>query len=105
MTRPDNPYLGRARSGPRLRRSTQPSSTALVLSLIGSPMGASGFGNMAEHFTDRTVSHTASPRGVERSTVPTTPRVDPRSTRRRPVSTDHVAGRWSGEVFATAVLP
>ena len=26
-----------------------------VLLLIGSPMGASGFGTLAEHFTDRTV--------------------------------------------------
>lgn len=38
-----------------------------VLVLIGSPMGASGFGTLAGHFTDRTVV-TYDPRGVERST-------------------------------------
>jgi pimeloyl-ACP methyl ester carboxylesterase len=37
------------------------------LLLIGSPMGASGFGTLARHFTDRTVI-TYDPRGVERST-------------------------------------
>ena len=30
-------------------------STAPVLLLIGSPMGASGFGTLAGHFTDRAV--------------------------------------------------
>ncbi len=43
------------------------SSTAPVLLLIGSPMGASGFPTLAGHFTDRTVV-TYDPRGVERST-------------------------------------
>jgi pimeloyl-ACP methyl ester carboxylesterase len=43
------------------------SGTAPVLLLIGSPMGASGFGTLAGHFTDRTVV-TYDPRGVERST-------------------------------------
>ncbi len=42
------------------------SSTAPVLLLIGSPMGAAGFGTLAEHFADRTVV-TYDPRGVERS--------------------------------------
>jgi pimeloyl-ACP methyl ester carboxylesterase len=42
-------------------------SPAPVLLLIGSPMGASGFGTLASHFTDRTVV-TYDPRGVERST-------------------------------------
>ncbi|MEO8469476.1 MAG: alpha/beta hydrolase [Chloroflexota bacterium] len=37
------------------------------LFLIGSPMGASGFGTLASHFADRTVV-TYDPRGVERST-------------------------------------
>ncbi|HZJ09431.1 MAG TPA: alpha/beta hydrolase [Trueperaceae bacterium] len=37
-----------------------------VLLLIGSPMGASGFGTLASHFPDRTVV-TYDPRGVERS--------------------------------------
>ena len=45
------------------------SPTAPVLLLIGSPMGASGFGTLAGHFTDRTVV-TYDPRGVERSTKP-----------------------------------
>jgi pimeloyl-ACP methyl ester carboxylesterase len=42
------------------------SSSAPVLLLIGSPMGAAGFGTLAGHFTDRTVV-TYDPRGVERS--------------------------------------
>ena len=42
------------------------SSTAPILVLIGSPMGAGGFGTLAGHFTDRTVV-TYDPRGVERS--------------------------------------
>jgi len=41
-------------------------SPAPILLLIGSPMGASGFGTLAGHFTDRTVV-TYDPRGVERS--------------------------------------
>lgn len=41
-------------------------STAPPLLLIGSPMGAGGFGTLAGHFTDRTVV-TYDPRGVERS--------------------------------------
>ncbi len=41
-------------------------SSAPVLVLIGSPMGAAGFGTLAKHFTDRTVV-TYDPRGAERS--------------------------------------
>ena len=41
-------------------------STEPVLLLIGSPMGAAGFGTLAGHFTDRTVV-TYDPRGVDRS--------------------------------------
>jgi pimeloyl-ACP methyl ester carboxylesterase len=41
-------------------------STEPALLLIGSPMGAAGFGTLASHFTDRTVV-TYDPRGVERS--------------------------------------
>ena len=41
-------------------------SPAPMLLLIGSPMGASGFGTLAGHFADRTVV-TYDPRGVERS--------------------------------------
>src|SRR6185437_718724 len=41
-------------------------STEPILLLIGSPMGASGFGTLAGHFADRTVV-TYDPRGVERS--------------------------------------
>jgi pimeloyl-ACP methyl ester carboxylesterase len=37
-----------------------------VLFLVGSPMGAAGFGTLAGHFTDRTVM-TYDPRGSERS--------------------------------------
>ncbi len=43
------------------------SSSAPVLLLIGSPMGAGGFVTLAGHFADRTVV-TYDPRGVERST-------------------------------------
>ncbi len=46
---------------------TNGSSDDPVLFLIGSPMGASGFGTLARHFPDRTVV-TYDPRGVERST-------------------------------------
>ena len=44
-----------------------PDSGEPALFLIGSPMGASGFGTLASHFPDRTVV-TYDPRGVERST-------------------------------------
>lgn len=46
------------------------SSTEPVLVLIGSPMGAAGFGSLARHFTDRTVV-TYDPRGVEAANGPT----------------------------------
>ena len=50
-----------------------------ILLLIGSPMGAAGFGTLSRHFPDRTVV-TYDPRGVERSTKtdpasPVTPEV------------------------------
>lgn len=41
--------------------------TSPTLFIIGSPMGAGGFGTLAGHFRDRTVV-TYDPRGVERST-------------------------------------
>ena len=52
-------------------------STEPILLLIGSPMGAAGFGTLSGHFTDRTVV-TYDPRGSERSVKtdpasPTTP--------------------------------
>jgi pimeloyl-ACP methyl ester carboxylesterase len=52
-------------------------ASAPALLLIGSPMGAAGFGTLAGHFTDRTVV-TYDPRGSERSVKddpasPTTP--------------------------------
>jgi uncharacterized protein YndB with AHSA1/START domain/pimeloyl-ACP methyl ester carboxylesterase len=55
-------------------------STEPVLLLIGSPMGAAGFGTLSRHFSDRTVV-TYDPRGVERSlttdpTSPVTPEVN-----------------------------
>jgi pimeloyl-ACP methyl ester carboxylesterase len=45
---------------------TNGTSDAPVLLLIGSPMGAAGFGTLAGHFADRTVV-TCDPRGAERS--------------------------------------
>jgi pimeloyl-ACP methyl ester carboxylesterase len=53
--------------------------TEPILLLIGSPMGAAGFGTLSQHFSDRTVV-TYDPRGVERSTKtdpasPVTPEV------------------------------
>lgn len=48
-------------------RPAESGTAAPVLFLIGSPMGASGFGTLASHFPDRTVV-TYDPRGVERST-------------------------------------
>ena len=48
-------------------RGADSDTTAPVLLLIGSPMGASGFGTLAGHFPDRTIV-TYDPRGVERST-------------------------------------
>ena len=54
-----------------VRRSD--TTTEPIFLLIGSPMGASGFGTLAGHFPDRTVV-TYDPRGVERST-----KVDPTS--------------------------
>ncbi len=49
-------------------------STEPILFLIGSPMGAAGFGTLSGHFADRTVV-TYDPRGTERSTLdePTKP--------------------------------
>src|SRR5687767_1663948 len=44
-----------------VRGSTEP-----PLMLIGSPMGAAGFGTLARHFADRTII-TYDPRGAERS--------------------------------------
>jgi pimeloyl-ACP methyl ester carboxylesterase len=54
--------------GATLRYDVRPSDPegAAVLLMIGSPMGAAGFGTLATHFTDRTVV-TYDPRGVERS--------------------------------------
>ena len=46
---------------------TSEASTEPPLMLIGSPMGAAGFGTLASHFPDRTVV-TYDPRGSERST-------------------------------------
>ena len=45
---------------------TNPGSTEPPLLLIGSPMGAAGFGTLARHFPDRTVV-TYDPRGADRS--------------------------------------
>jgi pimeloyl-ACP methyl ester carboxylesterase len=53
--------------GATLTYDIRPAGNAQVLLMIGSPMGAGGFGTLASHFTDRTVV-TYDPRGVERST-------------------------------------
>lgn len=55
--------------GATLTYDVRPGSdaTAPALCMIGSPMGAGGFGTLASHFPDRTVV-TYDPRGVERST-------------------------------------
>ena len=55
--------------GATLTYDVRPGDRADVqaLMLIGSPMGAGGFGTLASHFPDRTVI-TYDPRGVERST-------------------------------------
>ena len=65
--RADDPHPGRARRGaaPTTSGRNDPSAEPVLL-LIGSPMGAAGFGTLAGHFTDRTVV-TYDPRGVERS--------------------------------------
>jgi pimeloyl-ACP methyl ester carboxylesterase len=47
-----------------VRRGGTPDSPVLLL--IGSPMGAAGFGTLSRYFADRTVV-TSDPRGVERS--------------------------------------
>ncbi len=53
--------------GATLAYDVRPGDTSSPpLLLIGSPMGAAGFGTLASHFTDRTVV-TYDPRGVERS--------------------------------------
>jgi pimeloyl-ACP methyl ester carboxylesterase len=49
-----------------VRRNEQ--SMEPILLMIGSPMGAAGFGSLAKHFTDRTIV-TYDPRGTERSQV------------------------------------
>ena len=67
MTASHDAHPGRTRRRPHLRRSCRPTPPRPVLFLIGSPMGASGFGTLASHFPDRTVV-TYDPRGVERST-------------------------------------
>jgi pimeloyl-ACP methyl ester carboxylesterase len=55
--------------GATLTYDVQPGGTgdAPALFLIGSPMGAAGFGTLAGHFADRTII-TYDPRGSERST-------------------------------------
>ena len=64
--------------------------------MIGSPMGAGGFGTLASHFPDRTVV-TYDPRGVERSTkADPASRVDARAARRRPASDHRRTGRRPG---------
>ena len=47
-------------------RDAETEHHAPILLMIGSPMDASGFGSLSEHFTDRTVV-TYDPRGASRS--------------------------------------
>jgi pimeloyl-ACP methyl ester carboxylesterase len=65
-----------------VRRNEQ--STEPILLLIGSPMGAAGFGSLAKHFTDRTIV-TYDPRGTERSQV-----ADPASSINPDIQADDV---------------
>jgi pimeloyl-ACP methyl ester carboxylesterase len=46
-------------------RESEPAGAPILL-MVGSPMGAAGFGTLATHFTDHTIV-TYDPRGVERS--------------------------------------
>ena len=52
-------------SGATLTYDVRPNDTSAepILVLIGSPMGAAGFGTLSQHFSDRTVV-TYDPRGV-----------------------------------------
>ena len=63
-------------AGAILTYDVRPNDTSAepILVLIGSPMGAAGFGTLSQHFSDRTVV-TYDPRGVERSVItdPTSP--------------------------------
>ena len=83
-----------------VRRNEQ--STEPILLLIGSPMGAAGFGSLASHFTDRTVA-TYDPRGTERSRV-----TDPTSSITPEVHADDVhrvidaLGGGSVDLFASS---
>ena len=80
MTEPTTaPSRRRAPSSPTTSGSPTPPPRP-PLFLIGSPMGAGGFGTLASHFPDRTIV-TYDPRGVERSI-----KADP-ATSRRPSST------------------
>jgi pimeloyl-ACP methyl ester carboxylesterase len=53
-------------------RATERPGPAPTLMMVGSPMGAAGFGTLSGHFDDRTVV-TYDPRGVERSRLVGTP--------------------------------
>ena len=65
MTEPQTQTL--ETPGAVLAYDVRPGSSAVPpLLLIGSPMGAAGFGTLAAHFRDRTVV-TYDPRGAERS--------------------------------------
>ncbi len=64
---------------------TSDASTQPVLLLIGSPMGATGFGTLAGHFNDCTVV-TCDPAGPSAESVPTAP-CSPRPTSTRMICT------------------
>ena len=98
MTEPttQHPRGARRRRSPTTSARTDASGEPVLL-LIGSPMGAGGFGTLAGHFPDRTVV-TYDPRGVERSTkADPASAVDARAARRRPAS-DHRRRSAAGPV-------
>ena len=75
--------------------ATEPGDPRILL-LIGSPMGAGGFGTLRGHFPDRTVV-TYDPRGVERSPkAEPTSQIDPGTARRRPAPGHRGGGRRPG---------
>jgi pimeloyl-ACP methyl ester carboxylesterase len=83
-------------------RAPELPSSAPTLLMIGSPMGAAGFGTLSGHFTDRTVV-TYDPRGVERSRLIGSP--DPASPRTHADDLHRLVtalGRGPVDVFASS---
>jgi pimeloyl-ACP methyl ester carboxylesterase len=75
-----------------------------VLLMVGSPMGAAGFGSLAAHFTDRTVV-TYDPRGLWRSSVRRDGRNDQRPEDQAAdlhALKEHLAGDAPVDVFGSS---